>query len=732
MPNPDQPEVYTGQNSTVGEATSELHTLIRLVMERIWMIAAITAVFLILAAIYVQRAPRIYEATSTVQVEQEEQKVLDSGPNALESDLRSLDMLNTIVQKLRSRALIERVLENQNLLPAEDQIMTNSSGKVISREDVISSYQGKVTSNLRRNTRLIDVTVAITDPKLAAQLANSLVEEFLGLDTAASSSSSKGAYAYLEAQADQLKTKLEASERALQDYRQQLGTVSIDDSQNNYDPQIKDITARLEVAQEETMRAKAAYDDFAQLGTNLVELLARSEIANDPSVMSVRAALTEQQAQMAIIKQRYREKHPKYITAANNLKAVNDLFFTTVLEAKKRAQEAFRVPYDTAKIAEETLQTSLENTESNALQLSQEAIRYNLLSRQVDSDRAIYSSVMTRLNETSVISDLASGKIHIIQRAYPPDAPSSPNVRNAFGLAVLAGVGLSLALIFLLHALDTTLTSVDQAEDYLKLPVLSTVPKIRNMEGSEGHLVASEGANSVGAEVFRTLRTSLSMLGKEGSRRTYLFTSSLPSEGKTFTSINYAGSLAQQGHRTLLIDADLRRPGVEKFLAGERSKLPGTTDCLLGRKKIEEVAQRHPTVEKFSWMPAGTIAPNPSELLSDNSFPQLLEEALKLYDRVVVDTAPIHPVSDTLMIAKYVQTVILVIHGGRTPRKPVARTVELLKKAGAMPAGLVLNLLVHRAGGYYYYYNNYYGYGYGYYGRDEDKDKNKKSAKQAV
>jgi capsular exopolysaccharide synthesis family protein len=727
MSNPEQPDLYPSQRSSSGETTSEFHTLVRLILDRVWMIAAITAVFLILAAVYVQRAPRIYRATSTVQVEQEEQKVLDT-PNVMDSDLRSLDMLNTIVQKLRSRALIERVLEYQDMLPPEDQMITNADGKVVNREDVISGYVTKITTTLRRNTRLIDVTVDVTDPKLAAQLANSIVEEFLGLDTAVNSSSSKGAYAFLQAQADQLKSKLEASERALQDYRQQVGAVTMDDSQNNNDPELKDIQGRLEVAQEETIRAKAAFEDISKLGTNLTELLAHPEIANDPSVMAVRASLTDQENQMAMIQQRYKEKHPKYIMASNNLAAVNNLFYTTVLDAKSRAQEAFRVPYQSAKIAQDALQSALQNSESNALQMSQNAIRYNLLERQVESDRAIYSSVITRLNETSVTSDLASGKIHIIQRAYPPDAPFSPNVKNIFGLAILAAIGLSLAIIFMLHALDTTLTSVEQAEDYLQLPVLSTVPKIRNIDGTEGHLVASEGANSIGAEVFRTLRTSLSMLGKEGTRRTYLFTSSLPSEGKTFTSINYAGSLAQQGFRTLLIDADLRRPGVEKFLVGERSKSLGTTDVLLGRKKLEEVIQKHPSVEKLFWMSAGTVAPNPAELLADNGFPQLIEEALSQFDRVVVDTAPIHPVSDTLVIAKYIQTVILVIHGGRTPRKPVSRTVELLTKAGAKPVGIVLNLLLHRRSGGYYYYSNYYGYGYGHYGREEDK-KGKKSKK---
>ena len=252
---------------------------------------------------------------------------------------------------------------------------------------------------------------------------------------------------------------------------------------------------------------------------------------------------------------------------------------------------------------------------------------------------------------------------------------------------------------------------------------MGAIPKLKKFTGYS--LVAAKDGNSPGAEVFRSLRATLSLLGREEDRRTYLFTSSLAGEGKTFTSANYAASLAQQGLRTLLVDLDLRRPMVEKFFLGESSRLPGVTDYFLGRKKLEELWQQHPEVSKLCWIPAGSSVPNPAELLTQADFAQLLKEALAHFDRVVIDTAPVLPVSDTLLLADKVQTVVLVVQSCKTSRKAVARGLQLLMNAKAPIGGLILNKLPNRLiNGYYYSYYQGYGYGkYGHYGKKEDRSR---------
>jgi capsular exopolysaccharide synthesis family protein len=298
--------------------------------------------------------------------------------------------------------------------------------------------------------------------------------------------------------------------------------------------------------------------------------------------------------------------------------------------------------------------------------------------------------------------------------------PVSPKVKLVFALAILGGMAVGLGLSFVLSSVNTSFRTVDEVEHYLTLPVLGAIPKLPKAASESSKLVAVGDGNSAGAEVFRTLRATMSMLGREENRRTYLFTSSLPSEGKTFVSINYAVCLAQRGLRTLLVDMDLRRPMVEEFFTGKRHYLPGVTNYLLGRTKFDEVIRQHEDISKLFWIPSGSAVPNASELLAQADFKQLLSEGLAQFDRIVIDTAPLLPVSDTLLLASKVQTVVLVVQGCKTSRKAVERSVQFLKRANASIAGIVLNLLPNRrfSGGYYYSY--YHGYGYGSYGKGEE------------
>jgi capsular exopolysaccharide synthesis family protein len=215
----------------------------------------------------------------------------------------------------------------------------------------------------------------------------------------------------------------------------------------------------------------------------------------------------------------------------------------------------------------------------------------------------------------------------------------------------------------------------------------------------------------MGAEAFRTLRTALSMLGRVEDRRVFLFTSAMPAEGKTFCSLNYSASLAQMSLKTLLIDADLRRPAVEICLKGKEQGTAGVTDYLTGKKALLDVVQKT-DLENLHFVSAGTTAPNPAELLAQDGLSAMIEDALRHYDRVVVDSAPIHAVSDTLLIVKSVQTVCLVVRAAKTSGRSVMRCIQLLQAAEAPLSGVILNRMPVRRGLGYGYYSPYYDYSY--------------------
>jgi capsular exopolysaccharide synthesis family protein len=721
MPNPDPLDLPPPQEPSAPGAVSDLHGVIRLVLDKAWLIVSCVVLAVIAAAVYVEWAPRVYEAITTVQVEQEDAKVI-TAEQVVSENMQNLDVLNTVAEKLENAALLEQVLEANNLLPPEGTVVTNGS-QTLTREDIITGFSRSVKADLRRNTRLIDVTVRNTNPALAARLANSLVQNYLGEDALVTQTTTEGASVFLQQEADKWKKKLEASDQALQDYRKKVGLISLEQNTDIVTPQLQDLNTRLTQTNMAVIQAQGAYQDSLNMSTNVADLLAYPQVAADPDIMQISTAVTRAEDDFAVIRQRYREKHPKYILAKSSLEGLQGQLAATTLKVRARIQESLRIAYENDLTSKQGLEAQLQQAETNAMKLSDSAIPFNVLSREVEVDKAQYDSIISRLSETSVAAQIAPERIRVVQPALVPDLPASPKIKLIFALALFGGLAAGLGISFVLFSIDTSFRTVDEVEHYLALPVLGTVPKLPKSEGKENQLVAAEGSNSAGAEVFRTLRTTLSMLGREQDRRTYLFTSSLPGEGKTFTSVNYAVSLAQQGLRVLLVDIDLRRPMVEEFFLGKTrgNHLPGVTDYFLGRKKFNELCLPHKDVPQLSWMPAGSSVPNPAELLTRADFQQLLNEGLANYDRIVVDTAPILPVSDTLLLAAKVQTVVLVVEGCKTSRKAAERSVQLLNNAGAPIGGVVLNLLPNRRfSGYYYSY--YHGYGYGHYGKKESKD----------
>jgi len=255
---------------------------------------------------------------------------------------------------------------------------------------------------------------------------------------------------------------------------------------------------------------------------------------------------------------------------------------------------------------------------------------------------------------------------------------------------------------------------VDQAEKFLELPVLAAVPRAAARIRTGGDFPTVAAPQGAIAESFRTLRTSLALMGEADQRRTFLFTSAVPGEGKSFTACNFAISLAQQGHRTLIIDADLRLPTLGRvFFDGAAH--PGLADVLMSDLSVSN-ACRDSKIPNLSVMTAGNRPHSCAELLAGHDFDRMLRQAITSFDAVVIDSAPINAVSDSLLLVKLVQSVCVVVHSGKTPRNAIARAVRKLREAGAPLTGVVLNFLPEHAGSGYHYHYAQGAYGEGVYG----------------
>lgn len=689
------------------QSSAEFARTWRYLVEKAWIVILATATLLGIGYLYLRRAPVLYSATATIQAEEDQPNILRMQMVQLK-DIQAVDYLQTVAQSLSSRPLLERVAETNNLW-ADPRFLTDPASAT-NRARVLNALEKMVQVKLRRGTRLIDITVKHRVPELTEKIANSIVSAYLGARAERVDTTIGLANESLAREAERLRKKLEQSENLLQAYKEQSKASSLDDRQNTVVAKLKELSTKATEAKSVRIKAETDYGQILNLGSNIEALLNVPAISDDQTVLSLQSSLIKAENDFVALTQRYKEKHPKYIQASIQIRELRADITNAVLNAVKNVKGSL----DAAKAAEQALDEAMQAQETAALELSKLSIQYSVLAREVETDRALYDAVLKGMKEASVTKETQqTGIIRVVQPAYLPETPVSPQKMAIMAMAGLAGIFLGVFIITGLRLADTTIKTVDEAETILGLSVFSVVPNMRHLKNGHSRLVVAEDQLSEAAEAFRTLRTSLTTLGHPDERRVSLFTSAMPSEGKTFCSINYAASLAQLGRKTLLIDADLRRPSVEATLVGGDRKSAGITEYLTGQKTLNEVVQRT-KLENLHFISGGAVAANPAELLARDGLSSIIQDALRHYDRVVLDSAPINAVSDTLLVVKSAQNICLVVRAAQTSSRYVLRCVQLLRSAEASLSGIILNRMPRRRGlgyGAYYDYQHHGKYG---------------------
>jgi capsular exopolysaccharide synthesis family protein len=347
---------------------------------------------------------------------------------------------------------------------------------------------------------------------------------------------------------------------------------------------------------------------------------------------------------------------------------------------------------------------------------------YAALERDVATDTALQQSVLKRIKELDLTKQIDNVPLSITESAADPKNPSGPNRIRLIFQGAVAALFVGIGLVRLLQTIDGSIRTVDEAEDRLQIPVLGAISIDAGSQGQTfPRLVMVDEAHGLTAEGFRSLRASTAMIGRAADIKVRLVTSALPGEGKSFCTLNYAASLAQLGQRVVLVDLDLRRPTIGKRLQMNPDD-PGVSSFLLGQKSFAEI--QHPTrVPGLTVIPAGPRIPNPAEQLAGSHTRELFEALTSAFDVVVVDTAPVNSVADTISLLPFAKIVLLVIRAAKTPERAVFRAISEMRRVGAQIDGLVLNQLPKRGGyGYYYYYYGRDGYSSaGVYGAPDKK-----------
>jgi succinoglycan biosynthesis transport protein ExoP len=681
--------------------------ILYLLLKRWWVVALVTATTTIATVAYVWRLPKIYESRAVIQVQQQRQQVVKI-QDVSEEDPSTLDFINTVVQSLSSRKLMLRVIRVNKLQTNPAFVEPGSRPSEIQMAD---KMRAKVKVQLRKGTRLIDISVEDADPEMARNLATSLVEEFLRENISQRVSVSKVATDFLTEEVEKLKKKLQDSESKLQLYKEENKAVSLEDRQNIIVARLGELSSKVTDAKGLRLRLESDIEQVRMVDpSNSEDLLKIGSVAEIPQVAEARQQLIAANTEFAALQERYGEKHPKHIAAVTRIASLEQ----SMAESVSKAGDILNRQYDASVQTEAKLTEALKEQETTALELNKIAIPFNVLQRDVETDRTLYEAVISRMKETSVTASVEVSPYILVEEPLIPSIATKPQKKKIIALAFLLSLIMASGGIIAIDSLNTSLRTVDDAESTLHLPALAGIPNHKsgkltktNRSGTEkdNYPIANiEDPASTLAEAYRTLRVSISMLGPEIDRRVLLFVSAVPGEGKTYTSLNVAAALAFQGQKTVILDADLRRPSLQKALLEPKAIPAGLTDFFSGNATLDQIII--PTsVGNLNFIPAGTRSPNPAELLASADIKGLFEELLKTHDRIIIDSAPINAVSDTLVLAPHAQKTILVIHSGKTPRKAILRAIHLLRKSGAHVAGFALNRLpTGRLATYYYYY----------------------------
>lgn len=677
------------------------------VVRGLWLVILLTLVSVGAAWFWLQRQVPQYNSRAVLRVEEQEVKVLDKVENVREEALQSITYMNTIVQSLTSNTLLLRVI-TANGLDKDPWIgYPSKGGKPPLEVELAERFKTQITVKPRRTTRLIDIVVEHPNPEMARKLANSIVSEFLASTIEQRKGLASNATGFLSGEFEQLRKKVQDSEARLARFRSEnKDAISVVDQQNIIVERLKALNADVTNADNALIKLETDLQQLERVKEgNFSELLNIPSVAALPVIAQAREALAAKESQFAALKNRYLEKHPKHIEAATQ---VTELRKSLELKLKS-ADSLLRQRFDAAKETQRRLHAALEEQKKKALALDQLAMPYNALAREVELDRQLFQEVSSRRRETQLSEKMDRVPYTLVEAPLVANTPVKPQKLKTLAIALFGGLLAGLGVVLGLDRLDSSLRSVDQAEHELGLGALAALPDAgKGKDGSSGLVMLDDGGSSA-AEAFRTLRASLSLLGEESTRRLLLVTSAVPAEGKTYTSVNLAIALAKQGYRTLLVDADLRQPQVANVLLGKvqkRHELPGLSDVLSGEASLDQ-SVRPTEIENLFVLIAGRRAPNPAELLAQPHAGRLLQSLPNHFDRVVVDSAPVNAVSDSLALAGHVHAVCLVVRAGKTPRRAVERAVKQLQTTGARIAGFVLNRVPRGRGAAYYYY--YYG-----------------------
>ena len=710
------------------EIYSSLHSYRYVIVKHRWLIISVAVGLTMLMTIYSAMMKPEYRSTARILVETESPDLPTSSEVIHTAPADDFTFLSTQLNVLQSDNLAWQTIEQLQLSgTAEfDKYTGNNDGShsaAVNKTQLIELFKDRLTVERKRDTRMIEVSFDSINPQVAARVANALVHNYIEYNFRMKYDATRQTTGWINQQLDELKNKVETSQQALVEYERKNSIVNVGGKETVTEEKLADLSRDLTQAQTERM------DKQAHLGPE-AEVVTENDVLQK---LEERDADLREQYVEAL--QQYGEAFPKVV----RIRAQLDQLQALIDKENKRAAGRLRNDFAASEARESLLAKAVSEQKAQVERVHQFLVQHNILQRDFETNQQIYQNLLQRLKDATVSAGLRATNIHMVDEATAMPYPVRPQkLRNSF-LGFLAGLILGFMAAIAKEAFDNSIKTAEEVEILLGTPALAIIPsqasnraygyaygylrtvmEMNTKERLERLSLESEATNAQKAsknvalavlnhprsaisESFRALRTSILLSTAEHAPKVILVTSAQPREGKTSISLNLAVTLAQKGHRVLIIDADFRRPGLASALRLQNDK--GLSNVLTGVHSIESCTSKIDGVENLWVLPTGPCPPNPSDLLSSSAMEHLLRTAGQDYDQVIIDSPPVLLITDATVLSTMVDGVIIVVENARTSRGALVRAYRTLTNSGGRILGTALNKVdAHRDSSYYGHY----------------------------
>lgn len=719
---PDRP--WQRSTSTDDSDFIDLKKIWHAVWSRKWGIVLLVAVVAVLTAVLLSRMTPIYKAVTSVIIEVKGTPVVSFQPANAPTEVS--EYLQTQLSLIQSRGVAEKVVRDLELTEHPEFDLRQQPGPLINIGGMLDAIMGeepeplteaqimdhatqvfmdRTTVWVEGKSQLVYLSVAMADKLMAAQAANHLATSYIEAQLEAKVEMSMTAASWMNTRLVDLRQNLKDSEDRLQAYLDAEGLVDMDGVGTISANELSLTGDRMIDARRQRAEAESQFRQVESMRDQGWERLASvPAVLGHPLIQQFKADRAHARSRVEDLSRRYGDRHPAMQSARSDLNAAT----ASLRQQVEQVVASIERSYQLAVANENSLRASFNDNKEQIQDISRKEFKVRDLQREVEANRALYDTFMTRLQETTATSDLSSTNARIVDEAIPPAQASEPNTRLFMVVALFLALVAGIAQAIIREILDNTFKSSDEVETKLNLPVMGIVPQVpRNLRKQVSHLFQRNEEKRF-CEAIRTIRTNITLTEGNQPRQVLVVTSTAPGEGKSSVSANLAFAMGQL-NRVLLIDADLRRATLDQtfeFAPGT----PGLANLIGGNAKLDDCIRSVGNVDMIS---AGTVPSNPLELLSSPRFAKLLEAVKGRYDRIIIDSPPSQAVSDAAVLSILADAVIYVIKSESTLIPHAQKGVAQLLQSNAPVAGVVLNHVdVEKAkrNGQFRGYYDHYGY----------------------